>query len=66
MTIWLVHSGWTGNGSEGVFVEARNADAACARGAELFKEADPKREYTRVSAEPFWLERITECDGWAT
>lgn len=68
MAIWLVNSGWMGNGCEAVFVEAPTKGAAIVKALELFKAADPKRAFTLegMRAEPLQLDVITECDGWQT
>lgn len=65
MNIWLVHSGWMGNGCEAIFVEAADADSAGEKALELFRRKEPSREYSGpLTAEPLRLNEITECDGW--
>ena len=69
--IWLVHSGWMGNGAEAIFVEADTKDSALEKALELFKAASAgklnrKFDIERMSAEPLQLDKPTECDGWAT
>jgi len=68
MMTWLVFSGWMGNGSEAVFVEAPTKGTAIVKALALFNASDAKREFSaeRMSAEPLQLNVITECDGWTS